>query len=70
MSTNDKDRATVVRWTWENSGDSPLQVAASAVNPVLTKLDEDTSRRLAKFYNGSPWRITITVERMPNEETT
>jgi hypothetical protein len=63
MNSPDKDRATVVRWTWG----SRIKAIADATQGRST--GEKRARRFAKSSGRSPWRITITVERMPNEET-
>jgi len=67
MSTNDKDRATFVRWTWA----SDLEEAkADAVEG--NTFAECYAKEMARRGNNGLWKITmeITVERMPNEETT
>jgi len=66
MNPNDKDRATVVRWTYENTLEEAVIDAKCGVG-----FDEAFAREQAKKTPGrsDPWRITITVERMPNEET-
>jgi hypothetical protein len=64
MSTNDKDRATVVRWTYAKDNKVAMADAKNCVN-----VPEDDARRYASKLGQSLWRITITVERMPNEES-
>jgi hypothetical protein len=67
MNPNDKYRATVVRWTCA----SDLEEAkADAVEG--NTFAEGYAKEMARRDNNGLWKITmeITVERMPNEETT
>jgi hypothetical protein len=66
MNSPDKDRATVVRWTW---GKDPGEAIGDAID--CNMFTEGEARAEAFECNSDVWKITleITVERMPNEET-
>lgn len=61
----DKDRATFVRWTCRRAIDEVCRDANSGRGTA----DEKFMREAAKASGLDLWRITITVERMPNEES-
>jgi len=64
MSTNDKDRATVVLWTSAKDIDGAVEDAQNGC-----MVGESPAKEDAKEFCIDLWRITITVERIPNEET-
>lgn len=63
MNPNNNDRATVVWWTCRSTTAEALRDARSGRGT-----DERFVREAAKASGLDPWRITITVERMPNDE--
>jgi hypothetical protein len=64
MNSPDKDRVTFETWTFEDTDENAMSDAKAGV-----EYGEKDARALANETKTSPWRITITVERIPNEET-